>query len=242
MEQAEDSAVYAPRRRRSEELLEARKYYPGDDVRRLNWKVFAHLNELFLRIGEEVPPPESRILFVLDCTANPLVPRGMAADYLDRLVESCASLLVLLLGRRIDVMLSLPGKECRSYTEESRPAVLAALADAWWTDAEWKPELPGRRSLHVAVFSSPGSPGLERIVSRVKSLGWSMSLFIKGLDPETPSPVRRVKELLFVPEQAAVRAPPAAGRRERAAFTDALMKDLAAYRGPEWKVRHAAEI
>jgi len=243
MEQAEDSAVYAPRRRRSEELLEARKYYPGDDVRRLNWKVFAHLNELFLRIGEDVPPPESRILFVLDCSANPLVPRGVAADYLDRLVESCASLLVSLLGRRIDVMLSLPGVPvCRSYTEESRPAVLAALADVWWTDAEWKPELPGRRSLHVAVFSSPGSPGLERIVSRVKGLGWSMSLFIKGLEAEAPAPVRRVKELLFVPERAAARAPAAAGRRERAAFTDALAKDLAAYRGPQWKVRHAAEI
>lgn len=243
MEQAEDSAVYAPRRRRSEELLEARKYYPGDDVRRLNWKVFAHLNELFLRIGEEVPPPESRILFVLDCTANPLVPRSLSAEYLDRLVESCASLLVMLLGRRIDVMLSLPGVlACRSYTEESRPAVLATLADAWWTEAEWKPELPGRRSLHVAVFSSPGSPGLERIVSRVKGLGWSMSLFIKGLDPETPPPARRLKELLFVPEQAAVRAPAAAGRRERTAFTDALVKDLSAYRGPQWNVRHAAEI
>jgi uncharacterized protein (DUF58 family) len=243
MEQAEESAVYAPRRRRSEELLEARKYYPGDDVRRLNWKVFAHLNELFLRIGEEVPPPESRILFVLDCTANPLVPRGVAADYLDRLVESCASLLVSLLGRRIDVMLSLPGvPACRSYTEESRPAVLAALADAWWTEAEWKPELPGRRSLHVAVFSSPGSPGLKRIVSRVKGLGWSMSLFIKGLDAEAPAPIRRVKELLFLPERPAASAPTGAGRREREAFTDALARDLAAYQGPEWKVRHAAEI
>ena len=57
MEQADDSALFALRRRRSEELLETRKYYPGDDVRRLNWKVFAHLNELFLRVGEEVPPP-----------------------------------------------------------------------------------------------------------------------------------------------------------------------------------------
>jgi uncharacterized protein (DUF58 family) len=243
MEQAEESAVYAPRRRRSEELLEARKYYPGDDVRRLNWKVFAHLNELFLRIGEEVPPPETRILFVLDCTANPLVPRSVAADYLDRLVESCASLLVSLLGRRIDVMLSLPGvTACRSYTEESRPAVLAALADVWWTDAEWKPELPGRRSLHVAVFSSPGSPGLERILSRVKGLGWSMSLFIKGLDAEAAAPVRRVKELLFLPERAPAPAEGAAGRREREVFTDALARDLAAYQGPEWKVRHAAEI
>jgi uncharacterized protein (DUF58 family) len=101
MEQADESSVYARRRRRSEELLEARKYYPGDDMRRLNWKVFAHLNELFLRVGEEVPPPESRILIVLDSTANPLVPHDLAADYLDSLVDSCASLLVSLLVKRI---------------------------------------------------------------------------------------------------------------------------------------------
>ena len=74
VEQTDEAAVDSRTRRRSEELLEARKYYPGDDVRRLNWKVFAHLDELFLRIGEEVPPPESRILFVLDTTANPLRP------------------------------------------------------------------------------------------------------------------------------------------------------------------------
>jgi hypothetical protein len=69
-----------------------------------------------------------------------------------------------------------------------------------------------------------------------------MSLFIKGLDAEVPAPSRRVKELLFLPEREAAGAPAAAGRRERAAFTDALSKDLATYRGPAWKVRHAAEI
>ena len=159
MEQADESSADARRRRRSEELLEVRKYYPGDDMRRLNWKVFAHLNELFLRVGEEVPPPESRILFVLDSTLNPLVPPAAAADYLDELVSSCASQLIALLDRRIEVMLSLPGvRECRSYAEESRSALLATLAEAWWTDAPWAPDLPGRKSLHVAVFSSPGSP------------------------------------------------------------------------------------
>src|SRR5208337_4929173 len=91
-ELTDEAARDSSRRRRSEELLEARKYYPGDDVRRLNWKVFAHMDELFLRIGEEVPPPESRILFILDTTSNPRVPRSVEADYLDRLVESCTSM------------------------------------------------------------------------------------------------------------------------------------------------------
>ena len=61
--------------------------------------MFAHTDELFLRIGEEVPPPESRILFILDTTEGPFVPRSAAADYLDSLVESCASVMTHLVRR-----------------------------------------------------------------------------------------------------------------------------------------------
>jgi uncharacterized protein (DUF58 family) len=273
MEQADESSADARRRRRSEELLEARKYYPGDDMRRLNWKVFAHLNELFLRIGEEVPPPESRILVVLDCTTNPLLPSAAAAGYLDTLVSSCASLMAALIDKRIEVMLSLPGvRECRAYAEESRPMLLAALADAWWTDAPWAPDLPGRKSLHVAVFSSPGSPGLRPILALVQRHGWSASLFIKRLEPTPPPQPLRLRELLFLPPRYPPRyglraervlpysadlsgdlsadlhrnlRPPTVplGKRERQALQEALSRDLAAYRGPSaGLVKHAAAI
>jgi uncharacterized protein (DUF58 family) len=239
MEQADDAAADARRRRRSEELLEARKYYPGDDMRRLNWKVFAHLNELFLRIGEEVPPPESRILVVLDCTANPLIPRAAAAGYLDAMVSSCASLLTGLIDARMEVMFSLPGvRECRSYAEESRSALLAALADAWWTAAPWAPDLPGRKSLHAAVFSSPGSQGVLPILAQVQRRGWSASLFLQTPPAAPPRGPLLLRELLFVPAahpmqdlpQAARQAP--LGKRERELLAEALSRDLAAYGGP----------
>jgi uncharacterized protein (DUF58 family) len=42
-----ESPARRRRRRRTEDLLEARKYVPGDDVRKLNWKVFAHMDQLF---------------------------------------------------------------------------------------------------------------------------------------------------------------------------------------------------
>jgi uncharacterized protein (DUF58 family) len=244
MEQADESSADARRRRRSEELLEVRKYYPGDDMRRLNWKVFAHLNELFLRVGEEVPPPESRILFVLDSTLNPLVPAAAAADYLDGLVSSCASQLITLLDRRIEVMLSLPGlRECRSYTEESRSALLAALAEAWWTDAPWAPDLPGRKSLHVAVFSSPGSPGLRPILARVHRHSWSASLFLKAFDQGPRRRAPRLRDYLFLPGDAERSpAPPPVSRRERREIQDALLRDLAAFRAPGGLVKHAAAI
>jgi uncharacterized protein (DUF58 family) len=241
MEQTDESAVYARSRRRSESLLEVRKYYPGDDVRRLNWKLFAHMDELYLRVGEEVPPPESRILVVLDAAAHGLVPRQCAADYLDTLVESCASLMAGYIERGIELTLSLPGEGgCRSLSGEALPTLLAALADAWWTDRPVTPELPAR-TMHAVVFSSPGSPGLPGIISAVRARGWRASLFLQGLPPLAPSLPRRLKDLLFLPREISER-PARATPRERKSFSDAMGRELSLYGGPGSGVPHASEI
>jgi uncharacterized protein (DUF58 family) len=242
VERTDEAAVDSRKRRRSEELLEARKYYPGDDVRRLNWKVFAHLDELFLRIGEEVPPPESRILFVLDTTSNPLVPRAAASDYLDALVGSCASVMAHLLERGLEVTFSRPGRrDCRSYDEGSRAALFTELAGAWWTTHDWAPELP-TRALQALVFSSPGSPGLPRIMSTVKARGWSARLLLQGLEPHAPGAARRLRDFIFVPEgPRRTFLNPAPRNRERVIFADALERDIMHYRGEAHQVNHAAE-
>ncbi len=52
------------------EELEIRKYMPGDDVRRLHWKLFAHSGELFLRIGESDPPPQDTVHIHFDLTPS----------------------------------------------------------------------------------------------------------------------------------------------------------------------------
>jgi uncharacterized protein (DUF58 family) len=232
VEQSDEAALDSRRRRRSEELLEARKYYPGDDVRRLNWKVFAHTDELFLRIGEEVPPPESRILFVLDTTRTPFVPRAAEADYLDSLVESCASVMSHLVHRGLEVSLSVPGtRECRSFGTGTEPALLAALAAAAWTREEWTAELPPRM-LNAVVFSSPGSAGLPRIMAAVKARGWKSSLYLQDLAPASSSALAGLRDLLLLPrERGDRRTPRAARRRERTRFDGALARDLALYHG-----------
>lgn len=51
-------------RSRSEELHETRQYLPGDDPRRVNWKVYAHSGELSVREGELLPPPSSEYVFL----------------------------------------------------------------------------------------------------------------------------------------------------------------------------------
>jgi uncharacterized protein (DUF58 family) len=239
-----DSAARLRRRRRSEELLEARKYVPGDDPRRLNWKVFAHLDQLFLRIGEETPPPDSRMLVILDTARSPVVPHRAADACLDRLVESCASTACALLARRFALALACPGLAgCPVYSEGSRGEMLLALADVPWAAAGWKPELPGGRAVRTAVvFSTPGSPALRGIMKMIVALGWSASLFLQGLPAEVSPRTLALSRLLF--RDAGDRGPgrPAAvTRRQAAAFSRALADELAEYRSAAWKVRHAEQ-
>jgi len=243
-EESEEAAPRARSRRRTEELLEARKYYPGDDPRRINWKVYAHMGELFLRIGEETPPPESRVLFVLDASANPLVPDSVAADYLDSLVDAYSSAVVDLLAQDVDLLAMVPGVlKCASFTRESQATLLGALAGVWWASSSGPFELPSRRGLHVAVYSSPGSPGLSRIIEAARARGYTTSLFLKGLPPEPPARRFSLSRLLLVPS-APRRDPPADGatRGQREALVRALTADLTSYQGPPWMVRYAAEV
>ena len=239
VEQSDEAAIDSRRRRRSEELLEARKYYPGDDVRRLNWKVFAHTGELFLRIGEEVPPPESRVLFILDTTESPFVPRAVRADYLDWLVEACASMMTALVRRGLEVSLSRPGvRECRSFGGGGEGALLAALAAAAWTRAPWDPELPPRM-LNAVIFSSAGSAGLSAILTALSARGWRTALYLADLADSRGRAARagtgatlaqRLGGLLLVPRGGGTAAP-AARRRERARFAQALARDVAEHGG-----------
>ncbi|HOV15824.1 MAG TPA: DUF58 domain-containing protein, partial [Spirochaetota bacterium] len=48
----------------SQDFFDNRKYYPGDDFRRINWKVFAHSNELHIRQEEKIPPKVGEIFLI----------------------------------------------------------------------------------------------------------------------------------------------------------------------------------
>ncbi|MDR0497606.1 MAG: DUF58 domain-containing protein [Treponema sp.] len=58
--------------RKSDDLTDHRPYIPGDDPRRINWKLYGHapLGELFVREGEPEPPPHSRLLILIDTEAD----------------------------------------------------------------------------------------------------------------------------------------------------------------------------
>lgn len=55
---------------RTEELTDNRKYAPGDDPRRINWKLYGHSGELFVRDGDPEPPPRARYAVLIDSSVD----------------------------------------------------------------------------------------------------------------------------------------------------------------------------
>jgi len=51
---------------RTDYLIDHRPYVPGDDPRRINWKLYGHGGELIVRQGEREPPPSSALTILID--------------------------------------------------------------------------------------------------------------------------------------------------------------------------------
>jgi uncharacterized protein (DUF58 family) len=212
---------------RSEELLEVRKYFPGDDIRKLHWKVFAHTAELFMRIGEETPPPRSRFLVLLDASPSPWVPESLSADYLDGLVEACASAVLELAARGFKVLftachLGSP----RMVSPEKGRELLGLLAEVWWTD-RYSLELPRQQQRQVLLYSSPESANLPRLLGELESRGWEVRLFLKDL-PRVESKVasRAVRELFLRPASKPAAPRAQAAEAQLRAFREALSREI----------------
>jgi hypothetical protein len=233
---------YSPRKKTSDELLETRKYYPGDDVRRINWKTFARLRELFLRIGEDTTQPEAKLLCIIDPTRSPLVPAAVCHDYLDLLVREAGSLLVSLIGQGIETWLMLPGYEkAKALTAEKRELLLDSLARIRWQEHYRAMTLPPYKNLHALVFSSPGSPGLEPLAAQLKKRGLKISLFFPTFQAtQSPPSGLTVKDILFYKKSK--KHPRVTDTFDPRLFSHILSQETAKYRKAPWRMDHVYRI
>lgn len=95
---------------RNEDLIEARPYHPGDDATRLHWSLYAHTGELFVRLGEEVPPPRRSVVVAVDAQAAGDDLSESGARALDRVIEYALGLAVTLRDRGFTVAVALSTK------------------------------------------------------------------------------------------------------------------------------------
>jgi uncharacterized protein (DUF58 family) len=208
-------------RRASDELLEVRKYYPGDDLRRVHWKLFAHLQELFLRTGEQTPPPEGRFLAILDLSPSPWVPPEEGSDLLDGLVEACASAVLALLSRGMEAQVAVSDRpRPLQVSLEKAERLLELCSELWWSE-RLALELPRSGRREVLLYSLPGSARQSQLLRACAARAWPVRLFLKEL-PALPSPTGSRLRRLFVREAAGEPEPVGGSEGLRAGYERVL--------------------
>ncbi len=229
--------------RRNDELLEVRKYFPGDDLRRVNWKLYAHAGELFLRIGEENPPPEARLAIVLDTAPGArCLPPSARRDYLDQLVAYTAGFCRACLARNVELRFVCPGLAgpITPRLEAMEPLYAALAAVTWSNEAVVLP--PRDADVHLLIITTPDSPALAKLAAEETHRSGRCSLFVKEYHAPLPASPPRIRNVLVLPER-----PPTAGgahptRECLAALESRLAGVLATYRSPRWSMHRVERV
>jgi len=136
-----------PHYRKNNELINHRPYVPGDDPRRINWKLYSHVasGELFVREGESEPPPCSRLLILIDTEADSsLYSPDEGRRAVDLLCESALASALGFSSRGLDVLIGYTGGGIIGGGEESAPLDSSQLAAALaWPAAISRPASSG---------------------------------------------------------------------------------------------------
>ena len=109
----QEGALSVLRRSPTEDWFRVREYLPGDDTRRIQWKLSVKLGRLQVRQPETVPVVRRRVRLVLDTFLPAALSGGdevdlLLGDVLDRLVEVWISLARTLAERGESVQLAVP--------------------------------------------------------------------------------------------------------------------------------------
>ena len=118
---------------RTGNLIDHRPYVPGDDPRRINWKLYGHGGGLFVREGEREPPPHSNIIILVDTEYDPLLYTAESARRgVDLLCENALAAALDRAEAGADVLIGYTGGNGTEggYLHGNSPAELAC-ALAW---------------------------------------------------------------------------------------------------------------
>jgi hypothetical protein len=99
---------------RTDYLIDHRPYIPGDDPRRINWKLYGHGGELIVRQGEREPPPSSSLTILIDTQYDSLHSANngavnSAAEAVDLLCENALAI-INNAGKDINIQIGFTGQ------------------------------------------------------------------------------------------------------------------------------------
>jgi uncharacterized protein (DUF58 family) len=170
---------------RTDNLIDHRPYVPGDDPRRINWKLYGHAGDLFVREGEPEPPPHSKLTLLVDTQIDTTIFTGgrfagkahaieAGRRAVDLLCENALALILEYAGRGLEIAVAYTGgNEPQSGSPAELSAVLAypaalPLNSPRFRDLEGRiPELPDApEDRAVLVLALPRSEAANSALDR----------------------------------------------------------------------------
>ena len=175
---------------RTDNFIENRPYVPGDDPRRINWKLFSHGMGLFVREGEREPPPHSNIMIFVDAEYDPLLySLALARSSIDALCEIALAAALALSESGMDVMIGCstasPNDSAFQRDAKNFPLALAWPAALSLSGEHNFPPMPADRGVVILALprSSADASALDRLLK--DTAGRSVDLlFICSSDEE----------------------------------------------------------
>jgi uncharacterized protein (DUF58 family) len=152
--------------RRTEDLTDNRRYTPGDDPRRINWKIYGHAGELFVREGEPEPPPRSRFVILLDASVDPnLFDLDLGRRAVDALAEKALGLVTSVIAAGFEPRFGFNGSAILTGTARDAAAAFAIPSAVALDTAADLPQL-GPADRNAFIFALPricgGPSALDR--------------------------------------------------------------------------------
>ena len=97
-----------PSQERTHELYESRPYFPGDDPRKIHWKLYAHTNTLSIKLGAFEPPPVKRLtIYIEEPVCVKKKERAWVAAVFDAFIGRLSGVIIELLNAGIQCSLLL---------------------------------------------------------------------------------------------------------------------------------------
>ena len=97
-----------PSQERTHELYESRPYFPGDDPRKIHWKLYAHTNTLSIKLGAFEPPPVKRLtIYIEEPVCAKKKERALTSSVFDAFIGRLSGVIIELLNEGIQCALLL---------------------------------------------------------------------------------------------------------------------------------------
>jgi hypothetical protein len=154
---------------RTEDLTDHRPYVPGDDPRRINWKLYSHGGGLFVRDGEYEPPPHSNLMILVNTEYDPaLYSLSEARHGVDLLCENALAAALACKESGMDVQIGFPLFTEGDFTgmdKKSHDLMLAWPAAQSSSAANKFPAVPSDRGILVLTMPFTGTDtALDRFI------------------------------------------------------------------------------